>query len=306
MAEELEEIEGLGPTTREKLEGIGVETVSDLAKADPEVVDEKSVSVSVGQMEKFVGRAKQQAIVIETGDQVREKYENRGQVPTGIDHLDEAIAGGFDNEQVVAIGGDTGSGKTQMAFQSLGNAVQETGERAVYIETEPNRYQGKRIIDMFDQQTQSQVDKISVKGDDALDQQYRAYDALRTRYDDLSMIVVDSFTSRFRLSDDFEGRGQLSERGQEFKRHLKAIEQLTIEHNCPVLLVCQVYQDPDPYSGQDMVLYGSTLMMHMVGFIMLMKNEGGALSTLEVQNHPNMGDSTLDIQIVESGVQEPE
>jgi RecA/RadA recombinase len=306
MAEDLEEINGLGPTTREKLEDIGIETVDQLARADPEIVDEKSVSVSVGQMEKFVGRAKQQAIVIETGDEVRQKYEDRGQVPTGIENVDEAIDGGFDDEQVVAIGGDTGSGKTQMAFQALGNAVQETDERAVYIETEPNRYQGKRIADMFDEGTQSMVDKISVRGDNALDQQHRAYDALRKRYDDLSMIVVDSFTSRFRLSDDFDGRGQLSERGQEFKRHLKAIEQLTIEHNCPVLLICQVYQDPDPYSGQDMVLYGSTLMMHMVGFVMLMRNEGGALSTLEVKNHPNEGDSTLDIQIVESGVQEPE
>jgi hypothetical protein len=47
-------------------------------------------------------------------------------------------------------------------------------------------------------------------------------------------------------------------------------------------------------------------MMHMVGFVMKLKNRGGALSTLKVQNHPNEGDSELDIQIVGSGVQQPE
>lgn len=306
MSSGLEDIDGVGPGTREKLESYGISSMSDLARADSEAIGESDIGISAGRAETLIGRAQQQAIVIQSGDEVREEYESRGIIPTGISHLDTAIAGGFQNQQIVAVGGDTGSGKTQIAFQMLGNAVQETGQRAVYLETEPDRYQGRRIIDMFDKQTQSKVDKISVRGDGALSQQKRAYDAIRERYDELSMIVVDSFTSRFRLSEEFDGRGSLSERSTEFKNHLSLIESMAIEHNCPVLLICQVYQDPDPYSGQDYVIYGSTLMMHMVGFVMKLNNRGGALSSLKVENHPNNGDSELDIQIVESGVQEPE
>lgn len=305
MSEELEEIGGLGPKTRERLEDAGIETINELAQSDAEQVVETNEAVSKSKLGKLIGRAKQQAVVIQTGDEVREHYDNKERIPTGVEHLDEEIAGGLEAGTLLAVGGDTGSGKTQLGFQLLGNAVQKTGDRCVYIETEPDRYQGKRIVDMFDEKTQRKVDKIPVMGEDALDQQLRSYDAIRQRYDDVGMVVVDSFTSRFRLSEDFEGRSGLSSRSEEFKRHLNKLESLTIEHDCPVILICQVYQNPDTYTAEDLVIYGSSLMMHMVSYLVMMKNTGGALSNVEVRNHPNEGDANLDIQIVEDGVQRP-
>lgn len=305
MAEELESLDGIGPKTRDQLESMGISSIQDLAKADPSVVEDHDVSISVDRMEGYIDTAGKQGIIIQSGAEVVEEYESRVSISTGVDRLDEATNGGFENGTIVAIGGDSGSGKTQMAFQALGNAVQETGNPAVYIETEPDRYQGKRIRDMFDKETQEKVFKVPVRGEDALDQQRQAYDAVREQFDDLSMVVVDSFTSRFRLSDRFGDRSSYNERSEEFKAHLNAVEQLAIDMNCPVLLICQIYTDPDGW-GKDLVIYGSNLMMHMVGFVIMLQDYGGALSNLEVRNHPNQGDSEFEIQIVEGGVQIPD
>ena len=300
MAKELGDVSGIGSTTEEKLNEIGIESVDDLAKADASIVDEHDVSISESRMQGFIETAAQEAIIIQTGDEVVEQYENRGYTPTGIQELDDKIRG-FENRSLIAVGGSTGAGKTQLGFQACGEAVKKYDEPAVYIETEPDRYRGKRIAQMFDDDIQSKVHKVGVAGEDALDMQYRAYKAVQNQFDTASIVVVDSFTSRFRLATQFDGRESLGDRNQEFSRHLQALESMAIDLDCPVLLCCQVYPAPTQYGSTD-VIYGSSLMMHMVNYVVKMKGKQGALSNLKVQNHPEYGDFEMPLQILEEGL----
>ncbi len=304
MAKELGDLDGVGSTTVERLNKLGIESLEDLATADSSLADEHDVSISESRLQGFIEQASAEAIVIQSGDEVVEEYDERGVIPTGIDKLDEKI-GGWDERSLVAVGGGTGAGKTQLAFQALGSAVEETGKPAVYIETEPDRYRGKRIAQMFDKDVQSQVHKVSVAGEEALDKQYRAYKAVHEQFDDVSMVVVDSFTSRFRLATKFDGRSQLGERNQEFSRHLAELEQMAKDLGCPVLLNCQVYANPTQYGGST-VIYGSSLMMHMVNFVVMMKSKQGQLAQIDVQNHPEHGDFDILAQITDDGLRNAE
>jgi DNA repair protein RAD51/DNA repair protein RadA len=119
------------------------------------------------------------------------------------------------------------------------------------------------------------------------------------------MVVVDSFTSRFRLATKFDGRSQLGERNQEFSRHLAELEQMAKDLGCPVLLNCQVYANPTQYGGST-VIYGSSLMMHMVNFVVMMKSKQGQLAQIDVQNHPEHGDFDILAQITDDGLRNAE
>lgn len=304
MAKELGDLSGVGSSTIEKFSEMGIGSLEDLATADSSLVDEYDVSMSESRLQGFIEDASAEAIVIQTGDEVVEEYANRGRVPTGVGELDNKI-GGWDDRSLVAVGGGTGAGKTQLAFQALGNAVVETGDPAVYIETEPDRYRGKRIAQMFDESVQSQVHKVSVAGEEALDKQYRAYKAVHEQFDNVSMVVVDSFTARFRLATKFDGRSELGERNQEFSRHLAELEQLATDLECPVLLNCQVYANPTQY-GSGSVIYGSSLMMHMVNFVVMMRNKQGQLAKIDVLNHPEHGDFDILAQITDDGMRDAE
>lgn len=305
MAEEIGDLDGVGSTTVEKLNELGFESLQDLATGDASVAGDSDVSISQSRLQSIIEQASAEAIVIQSGDEVVEQYDERPTIPTGIDALDDKI-GGYESRSLIAVGGSTGSGKTQLAFQALGEAVQYTdGTPAVYIETEPDRYRGTRIQDMFDEETQSKVHKVSVAGEDALDMQYRAYKAVHEQFDDVSLVVVDSFTSRFRLATDFDGRENLGTRNQVFSKHLQALESMAMDLECPVLLNCQVYANPTQYGGSE-VIYGSSLMMHMVNYVVKMKSSGGQLVTMTVQNHPEYGDFELPVQILTEGLQDAE
>jgi DNA repair protein RAD51/DNA repair protein RadA len=219
MADEIGDIKGVGSTTVDKLNRMGLNDIQELAKADPSLASEyPDVSMSEDRLEGIIEDAAANAIVIQSGDEVVDQYENITTRPSGISELDEKV-GGFEARSLIAIGGSTGSGKTQLAFQALGEAVLDSGGKpAVYIETEPDRYRGGRIQQMFDKDVQSNVHKVSVGGEEALDMQYRSYKAVEEQFDDVSLVVVDSFTARFRLATKFDGRESLGKRNQEFSR----------------------------------------------------------------------------------------
>lgn len=297
MARNITDVDGLGGRMATRIEDqAGISNLEQLAKADPDdLADVDGISSSRAQ--KFINEAKESTVLIKSGDEVYEEFQDLTKVSTGIDDLDDLLGGGWDAGFIVAVGGETGSGKTQLAFQSLGEAA-KTGAPAVYIETERGRYRGNRVREMFDKETQENVFKVEAYN---LDQQLAAYNTVKKQFDDLSMVVVDSFTARFRLTDDFSGRENFTDRSDAFGKHLTALEELASVHDIPVLLTCQVYEDVSGYGG-GYVIYGGSLMMHTVNFVTMLHDRSGALSNLKIQNHPEVGEEELEIQITEDGI----
>lgn len=302
MDRDLDDLKGVGPSTVETLNSVGVSDIEELAKVDVSEANLDGHSMTEDRLEELSEKANKNTITIETGDEVYDKYDNRDRLSTGVPELDSEIGGGIEERGIVAVGGPTGSGKTQISFQLASEAVEATGDPAVYIETEPDRYRGERIREMYDTSVQEDVHKIEVRNPNPLDKQYYAYKAVQENYDDVSAVIVDSFTSRFRMEGDFTGRENFGSRGEEFRRHLNAIEEMAQEMQCPVILVCQVYQNPGQY-GSQYTIYGSTFMMHMVNFVMMMKDRSGALTQVQLKNDSEMGDVEMLLQINEDGLE---
>lgn len=304
MAQQLEDISGLGDTMAGRLREAGVESLDELASADATELEPGIENASAERLQGWINEAQRAGVIVQTGDQVVQTYADVPKVPTGIDDLDDLLDGGWESGYLVAVGGPTGSGKTQLSFQALGQAVQHRDAPAIYVETERGRYRGKRIIEMFDEDTQKDVYKIPAYD---LEQQEAAYGRILDEFDagSISAVVVDSFTARFRMSDRFTGREDLPDRHTVMSRHLDQLDQIAASCNVPILLTCQISGNPDQY-GPKHTIYGGTFMHHMVNFVIMMEDKKGALTDLEIRNHPAVSDQELALQITETGVDVPE
>lgn len=292
MAEELGDISGIGSKTKHKLKQAGVESIDDLAQADPEELQD--IGMSERRANDFIDKAQQSAVIIQSGEEVVEEYENKKNITTGMDTVDEMLGGGWEEGYVVALPGEAGSGKTQLSFQSMVSAVEQTGDPAVYIETERGRYRTDRINNLAsDEETQSKIYRIKAYD---LDQQLQAYKKLRNHFDELSLVVVDSFTARFRLSEKFEDRGSLSQRSTEMAKHLTELENMAEELDVPILITAQIYSNPGGY-GKSEYIYGGSLFMHTVGYFVHMKPDSGQIVNAQLRNHPGRDDDEVSIRI---------
>lgn len=296
---QLTQIPGVGNATQEKLKRDGYEELADFKGEDPGEIADGLAGVSSSAIENVVKRANEKAITIQSGDEVKQSWQDKTKISTGMPELDRALGGGYEEGMVVGIGGEASSGKTQLAFQSLVAAVEETGQKAVYLETERGRYRGDRIEEISNTGIQSKIYKVSGYG---LSEQERAYSVIDKNFSELSMLVVDSFTARFRLGDDFQDRSDLNERGNTMGRHLEKLESLAQRFQIPVLLTCQIYEDPSGY-GNTQKIWGGSKMHHILNYVLKLKNKGGALRELELTNHPNSADQEWQAQINGDGME---
>lgn len=298
MATSLDDISGIGDKTANNLRENGIETVSDLAKADVELI--QAAGVSKKRAVDFKQEAKQNAAVIQSGAEADEYFSSLETVSTGIDELDEIIGGGWEQEDIVAIYGDTNTGKSQLSMKSLAEAVEDTGEPCVYIETERKSYDPDRLRNFASEEdTQEKVYRVTAHG---LEEQKNAYDVVLSEFDSVGLVVVDSFTARFRKSDEFGGVGSHSDRSQEMKEHLNKLEEISSRLKCPVVIVCQIYENSDPFGGGGVVMYGGSLLRHDIGFSIRMEDAGGEIVEANVEGQSSQGDRSIELAITDDNI----
>lgn len=300
----LSSMDGVGPSTIDKLSKVGVENLSDLATK--EVEDLTDAGIFENKAERLIQRAQEEAIILQSGDEVAEEQSDKNYVSTGMPAFNDMLGGGWEPGYVAAIYGPTSTGKTQICFQSMVSAVEETGDPAIYIETERDRYRPDRLRKLANEDdTQSKIFRIKAYD---LDQQKRAYDKVtklpkqKDSIDSLSMVVIDSFTARFRLSDKFEDRGSLQARSKEMARHLTKLENMAERLGVPILMTAQVYGNPSGYGSADNI-YGGSLMQHTVGCFVRMKNAQQSLNEAQLRGHPGQKDDEVYIAMSDSVIE---
>lgn len=297
MVNEITDIKGVGQKTKKKIKSAGIENLNDLAQS--EVEDLEEVGVSNQKASKMIKRAREANLLVQTTSERQSEYDSRETISTGIPELDEVVGGGWESENIINVYGKTGTGKTQLSFQSLVAAVEDTGRPAVYIETERNRYRPNRVRQLAN--NKEDVDKISTIGAYSLDDQLNAYSKVKQEFPDVSLVVVDSFNSRFRLSSEFDGRGSLSSRSEEIGKHISAIEEMAVSMECPVILTAQIYDSPSMY-GKSSIVYGGNVYLHAVSYMVRLEKSTGDLISATVENHPEFRESEIHINIGESEI----
>lgn len=274
-----------------------METLDDLAQSSTDSLQE--VGISEQKSERMIQRAREANILVQSASERQDEYNSRNIISTGIGPLDDAIGGGMEEENIINVFGRAGSGKTQLAFQCLVSAVEETGDPAVYIETERNRMRPNRIRQLSE--SEDTVDNVFTIGAYDLDSQYNSYSKVQQEFPSASVVIVDSFNSRFRLATEFEGRGSLSSRSEEMGKHISAIEEMAVEMGCPVILVAQIYDSPTQYGKSD-IPWGGNLYMHLVTYGVRLKPATGDLYSATVENHPEFPEQEVHLNITDNSI----
>jgi RecA/RadA recombinase len=295
---ELQSISGLGPSTEESLNDIGIETIEDLANSSIEDITDCGISKSRAEDYKY--SAKQNTITIQSGLEVEEEYDNKGCISTGLDELDEYTEGGLSDEEIVAAYGSDGSGKTQLGFQLAVSASLNNDSPVVWIETERSRFQPERIKQIGGEEALENIYRIKAYD---LDTQLNSYKKIQDSFDNVSLVVIDSLTARFRLTNKFDERSNLSARSSELGNHINTIEDMVDRLECPCYVTCQVYNEPTQYSSGDM-MWGGSLLKHSIIYRIYMKQSSGETHEVTVEAHPSTGNNSFHINIDEDGIEE--
>jgi DNA repair protein RadB len=307
---DLQDINGVGPSVEESLNDHGIKNIDDVIDSTKEELSEVN-GISSSRAEDIKKKAEESKVIFQTSEDVEEEYNSYNKVSTGIETLDRAIEGGWEQESVVSIYGDSSTGKTQMCMQALAESVRQTGNKAVYIETEKNRYRPQRIKNIcegFENTEYSEInDKIiRVKAHD-LELQLSSYNKVIQDLENVCLIVVDSLVKNFRLSEEFEDRSDYGKRGRIMSKHLKAMENMAERKECPVLFTNQVYENPDsggPYSKIEKIQYGGKKIQYVSQYSIFMEEGAGDTFVCNVESHPSTGNTEISIVINEKGIEE--
>lgn len=297
MAKSLSDLDGVGPSTVKSLQAVGINSIDDLAKSDLEDLD-GAVGETKGK--KLIRQAKQSAVIIQSASERQKVYDNRETISTGIEELDNITGGGWESENIVAVYGRASSGKTQLCFQSIASAAMETDDPIVYIETERNRFRPNRVVQMAGGDS-SVLNNVHVIEAYDLDTQFNAYSKVKNAFSSASLVVIDSFNSRFRLAGEFEGRGTYSNRSSVIARHIMGIEEMTENLSCPVLLSAQIYDSPSAYGSSD-IIYGGNVFLHMVSYLVYVKPSTGEMRSAKVEGHPELPEAEINLNITDEGI----
>lgn len=293
------DIDGIGPKTLEKLEDNGIDSVDKLASADIEDITSAGMSSSRAKDIKY--KAKQNTIQIQSGLEVEEEYDSRNSIDSSISSLNEYTEGGIADGEIVAVYGSDGSGKTQLAFQLAVDVIENSDGPVIYLETERQRFQPPRIKEIAS--SDDVLDEIyRIKAYD-LEQQYSAIKKITEEFDDVGLIIIDSLTARFRLTNEFDDRSSLSARSSEIGKHILAVEDMVDHLKCPCLVTGQVYDAPTQYDSGDM-LWGGSVLKHSIIYRIYMKQSTGETHEVTVEQHPSTGDNSFHININDEGIEE--
>lgn len=297
---ELQDIKGVGNSLEDQLREIGIRSINELANASLETLEKENVRNA----KKILDRAQQVGVQIKTGEDVEEEQAEARHISTGLDELDYVLGDGLQGGFLIGVSGEHKAGKTQFALQCLASAADNTDGNCVYIETEPNRFQVDRIKSLCrDDESYKQIHKIeaysSSSDADNLRIQRNAYQAVRDTFDEVSVVVVDSFVSNFRLSGRFEGRGDLKERSNIIGDHLSRLQGLANHFDVPVLITLQVYGNPQQYSNS-VPIYGGALMQHTITHLIHMSHGKGELRKAQIKGHPAQPDAEVTLKLPEN------
>lgn len=294
---ELQELKGIGPAMEERIHAAGITSVDELAEASTDTLTEQGISES--KADKLLSRASRQSVVFQTAGEAKQEKEAKDHIPSGMDDMDDLLGGGYLEGHVVGISGASSTGKTQTVFRALGAAVEYDDRPVVYVETERERFDADRIVSLSDLSESDIEENIFRTKAYSLDQQREAYDAIRENFDDVSLVVVDSFTARFRLEEEFTGRTGLTDRNSAMVGHLNAIERMASSLGCPVLLTLQVMGNPSRFGGSDST-WGGSLMSHQITYNLKLSQAQGEFRKAELAGHPSQPEGEVLLSIGEN------
>ena len=284
---EIQDIEGIGPTTAKKLKEAGIVSVMDLAVTTAEelAVDinasKESAAAFIIAAQKLLRDSKVLEKEFVTADAALEKRRSLLRCSTGSTALDELLLGGIETQAVTEFYGEFGSGKSQichtlcvMARQPIKLGGLDGG--TIYIDTE-GTFRPERVQDIARARG---YDSIDVLKNIAVCKVYNSSHLelivknLGKYVDDFKakLVIIDSVISLHRA--EFAGRGTLADRQQRLNTMLHKIIRLAEIYNIAIVLTNQVQSSPDTFFGDPTKAAGGNVLGHASTYRIYLRKSG--------------------------------
>jgi len=284
---EIQDIEGIGPTTARKLKEAGIVSVMDLAvtSADELAVEINASKESAAAFIIAAQKLLRDSNVLEkefiTADAALEKRRSMLRCSTGSGALDDLLLGGIETQAVTEFYGEFGSGKSQICHTLCATARQpvESGgldANTIYIDTE-GTFRPERVQEIARSRG---YDSTQILKSIALCNVYNSSHLeliiknLGKYVDDFKakLVVIDSVISLHRA--EFAGRGTLADRQQRLNSMLHKIIRLSEIYNIAVVITNQVQSSPDTFFGDPTKAAGGNVLGHASTYRIYLRKSG--------------------------------
>jgi DNA repair protein RadA len=284
---EIQDIEGIGPTTAKKLREAGIFSVMDLAVATVEdlAVDINASKESAASFIMAAQKLLRESDVLEkefiTADTALKKRRSLLRCSTGSSMLDDLFLGGIETQAVTELYGEFGSGKSQICHTmciTAGQPVESGGLNSgiIYIDTE-GTFRPERLEQISSSRN---IDPVRALQNVAVCKVYNSAHLelivknLGKYIDDYKakLVVVDSIISLHRA--EFSGRGTLADRQQRLNSIMHKLLRISEIYNVAIIVTNQVQSAPDTFFGDPTKPTGGNVIGHASTYRVYLRKSG--------------------------------
>jgi len=308
---DIQDLNGVGPVTANKLREAGYDSISSLAIAPiRELIDKAGLENSVATK---ISRAARETIQTDfiTAKQLYERRKDLQRLSFASSNLDKLLGGGLETQAITEFVGEFGAGKSQicMKLSVITQLPAKDGGlegKVLFIDTE-GTFAAQRVYQMA---TAMQLDPEKILDGIIYSRVYNSDHQILTvdhafkicQEEKIKLLVVDSILSHFR--GEYIGRESLSERQQRLNSHLHKLLRIAQALNLAVVVTNQVQANPQAFFGDPTRPAGGNILAHASTHRVMLKKASQGLRVAKIIDSPYLPESEAYFQITEKGVED--
>lgn len=315
---ELDNIEGVGPVTKQKLLEAGIHTIMDLLVRGPMGVSD-ATGLDVDKATSICNRARTKLVELGrlekdfvTATEIYKKRLSIERISTGTTSLDDLFGGGIETQAITEIYGEYGTGKTQICH-TLCVMVQMPKNKggleagAIYIDTE-GTFRPERIYTIAETRdldpNEALENVVVAKAYNSAHQELIMED-VGSIIDKTGakLLIVDSAVAHYRA--EFLGRGTLASRQQRLNKFMHLLLRIAETYNVAAIATNQIQASPDTYFGDPFRPTGGHVVAHTSTYRVYLKRSGKNRIARMVDS-PYHAEREVIFHLTEKGVEDAE
>lgn len=307
----VEDIEGVGPRTAEKLADAGFIDLMKIANMPvADLMETTELSSKACKKIQNEIRASLEMNFIK-GTKMKERRMIIGRITTGSEGLNELIGGGVETQSITEFSAPFGCGKSQVGFQLAVNVqlpIDQGGldGDVIFLDTE-GTFRTDRIEQLakaLKLDTDKVLDRIYVSRVQSSDHQIllieKLDETIKEHKLNIKLIIIDGLMSLFR--SEYIGRGTLANRQQLLNKHLHALQRISELHNTAIYITNQVSARPDFAYGDPNTPIGGNIVAHASTYRVFLRKSKGTRRIAKLMDSPNLEDGERVFHVKKEGI----
>jgi len=309
----IEDLDGVGPATAEKLRELGYHTIESLATAAlKELVP---AGISEKQAAKIISQARGSiSISFIPANELIKLRQNVLRLSSGSKSIDELLGGGLESQTISEFYGQYGVGKSILCHQLCVNAQKPVDQGglnggALYIDTEQTFRPEwiERMSNHLGMDPDTVARNIMYAEAYTSDHQILLLEKADQviKENNIRLIVVDSLTAHFR--SEYLGREMLADRQQKINKHLHRLVRLARAFNTVAVVTNQVMSRPDAFFAMAVEAVGGHIVAHTTHTrVFLRRTAGGPVRIARLVSSPYLAEGERLFKVTENGIEDVE